>query len=212
MPVPNRDWEDIAVGPGPEPGKNYVYLGDIGDNHTIYPSIHIYRFLEPDLTGLTYPVTLNIIAVDDIELKYPDGPINAETLMVDPATRDIYIASKQDNLSKIYVAKYPQSTASATVLTPVVELYFNKATGGDISPDGTEILLRSNELIWYWKLPAGTNISAGLMMKPEVAPYADNEPQGEGVGFAADGSGYYTDTEIKGYPGKLATMSFYKRK
>ncbi len=212
MPVPNRDWEDIAVGPGPEPGKTYVYLGDIGDNHTIYPSIHIYRFLEPDLTGLTYPVTLNIIAVDDIELKYPDGPINAETLMVDPATRDIYIASKQDNLSKIYVAKYPQSTASATVLTPVVELYFNKATGGDISPDGTEILLRSNELIWYWKLPAGTSISAGLMMKPEVAPYADNEPQGEGVGFAADGSGYYTDTEIKGYPGKLATMSFYKRK
>lgn len=212
MPVPNRDWEDIAVGPGPEPGKTYVYLGDIGDNNSVYPSVHIYRFLEPDLTGLAFPVTLNITNVDDIELKYPEGPVNAETLMVDPATKDIYIATKESNLSKIYVAKYPQNTTSATVLTPVVELYFNKATGGDISPDGTEILLRSNELIWYWKLPAGTSISSGLMMQPEVAPYANNEPQGEGVGFAADGSGYYTDTEIKGYPGKLATMSFYKRK
>jgi hypothetical protein len=72
--------------------------------------------------------------------------------------------------------------------------------------------LRGNQLIWYWKLPAGTNISAGLLTKPQVAPYANNEPQGEGVGFAADGSGYYTDTEVRDYPGKLATVSFYKRK
>lgn len=212
MPVSNRDWEDIAVGPGPVPGKYYVYLGDIGDNNSIYPTVHVYRFPEPDLTGMNLPATINITNVDDIELKYPDGPRNAETLMVDPATKDIYIASKQSNLSQIYVVRYPQSTTSVTTLTPVVQLYFNKATGGDISPDGTEILLRSNELIWYWKLPAGTSISDGLVMQPEVAPYANNEPQGEGVGFAADGSGYYTDTEIKGYPGKLATISFYKRK
>jgi hypothetical protein len=211
IPEPNRDWEDIAVGPGPVAGKNYIYLGDIGDNNSIYPSVFIYRFEEPDLTGQTLPVTVSIAKVDTIQLKYPDGPRNAETLMVDPLTKDIYIASKTSNLSNIYVAHYPQSTTTATVMTPVVQLYFNKATGGDISPDGTEILLRSNELIWYWKLPAGTSISQGLMMAPEVAPYADNEPQGEGIGFAADGSGYYTDTEIKGYPGKLATISFYKR-
>jgi len=49
-------------------------------------------------------------------------------------------------------------------------------------------------------------------MQPQIAPYANNEPQGEGICFAADISGYYTDTEIRGYPGKLATMSFYKRK
>lgn len=210
--VGNRDWEDIAVGPGPVSGVNYIYVGDIGDNDSKYSSVFIYRFPEPDLTGKTLPYISDITTVDKIELKYPDGPGNAETLMVDPLTKDIYIASKQSNLSKIYVARYPQSTTSVTVMTPVVQLYFNKATGGDISPDGTEILLRSNELIWYWKLPAGTSISAGLLTQPEVAPYADNEPQGEGVGFAADGSGYYTDTEIKGYSGKVSTISFYKRK
>jgi hypothetical protein len=211
-PVGNRDWEDIAVGPGPIAGKSYIYVGDIGDNDSKYSSVLVYRFPEPDLTGKTLPVTLNIDSVDIIELKYPDGPHNAETLMVDPLTRDIYIASKQSNLSYIYVARYPQSTTSATVMTPVVQLYFNKATGGDISPDGSEIILRSNELIWYWKLPPGISISAGLLTKPQVAPYANNEPQGEGIGFAADDSGYYTDTEVRGYPGKLATISFYKRK
>ncbi len=207
----NRDWEDIAVAPGPIAGKSFVYVADIGDNDSRYNSVFVYRFPEPDLTGKTLPVILNIDTVDIIELKYPDGPCNAETLMVDPLTRDIYIASKQSNLSNIYVARYPQSTSSATVMAPVIQLYFNKATGGDISPDGSEILLRSNQLIWYWKLPAGTSISAGLLTNPQVAPYANNEPQGEGIGFASDGSGYYTDTEVRGYPGKLATISFYKR-
>src|SRR5829696_10367652 len=26
-----RDWEDIAAGPGPDRGKSYLYIGDIGD-------------------------------------------------------------------------------------------------------------------------------------------------------------------------------------
>lgn len=211
-PVGNRDWEDIAVGPGPIPGKNYVYVGDIGDNRSQYPSVLIYRFPEPDLTGKTLPVTMNINSLDIIELKYPDGPRNAETLLVDPLTKDIYIASKESNISKIYVARYPQSTRSATVMTPVVQLYMNKATAGDISPDGTEILLRNNGQIWYWKLPVGTSISTGLLTAPQIAPYANNEPQGEGICFAADGSGYFTDTEIRDHPGHLATISFYKRK
>ncbi len=210
--VGNRDWEDIAVGPGPAAGGNYVYVGDIGDNNSVYSSVFVYRFPEPNLSGKTIPYITDIPSVDVIELKYPDGHRNAETLMVDPLTKDIYIASKESNVSKIYVARYPQSTTAVTTMTPVVQLYFNKATGGDISPDGTEILLRSNELIWYWKLSPGTNISAGLLTQPHVAPYANNEPQGEGIGFAADGTGYYTDTEIRDHPGHLATMSFYKRK
>jgi len=210
--VGNRDWEDIAVAPGPVAGTSYIYVADIGDNDAKYSSVFIYRFPEPNLTGKTMPFVTNITAVDVIELKYPDGPRNAETLMVDPLTKDMYIASKESNISKVYVARYPQSTTATTTLSPVVQLYFNKATSGDISPDGTEILLRSNQSIWYWKLSAGTSISAGLITPPQIAPYANNEPQGEGVGFAADGSGYYTDTEIKGYPGKPATISFYKRK
>ncbi len=30
--IQNHDWEDIAVGPGPEIGLSYVYIADIGDN------------------------------------------------------------------------------------------------------------------------------------------------------------------------------------
>jgi hypothetical protein len=211
-PVGNRDWEDIAVGPGPIAGVNYIYVGDIGDNDSKYSSVFVYRFPEPDLKGQITPFITDISAVDVIKMKYPDGPRNAETLMVDPLTKDILIASKSSNGADIYVAHYPQSITALTTMTPVVHLFFYKATGGDISPDGSEILLRGNEQIWYWKVQAGMSISATLLTQPQVAPYANNEPQGEGVGFAADGSGYFTDTEIRDHPGKLATISFYKRK
>src|SRR5688572_4076528 len=38
--VKHRDWEDMAVGPGPVAGKNYIYVGDIGDND----AKHKYKF------------------------------------------------------------------------------------------------------------------------------------------------------------------------
>ena len=48
--VVNRDWEDIAVGPGPDSSKNYIYIADIGDNDTQYQYKYIYRFEEPRWT------------------------------------------------------------------------------------------------------------------------------------------------------------------
>ena len=42
----NRDWEDIAVGPGPVSGQQYLYVGEIGDNSAKYDLKHIYRVPE----------------------------------------------------------------------------------------------------------------------------------------------------------------------
>src|SRR5215216_6549416 len=50
-----RDWEDIAVGPGPEGGNgnSYLYIGDIGDNNSSRKEIVVYRIPEPALTTAT---------------------------------------------------------------------------------------------------------------------------------------------------------------
>ena len=41
------DWEDMCIGPGPVGGKNYLYIGDIGDNNAMRNDIAIYRLEEP---------------------------------------------------------------------------------------------------------------------------------------------------------------------
>lgn len=58
--VTNRDWEDIAVGPGPIPGTSYIYVAEIGDNQLRYPVKTIYRFPEPTLDHNKVPVAATI--------------------------------------------------------------------------------------------------------------------------------------------------------
>ncbi|NLU95791.1 hypothetical protein [Chitinophaga sp. Ak27] len=210
--IVNRDWEDIAAGPGPEKGKQYIYVAEIGDNNAAYRSVYVYRFPEPDLSAANANTVIHITAVDKIELVYPHGAVNAETLLLDPLSNDVYIATKEVGTSTLYIARYPQSTTAPTTLVALDKLPFDHLTAGDISADGTEILLRNTGQIWYWKRQPGETIWAALLRKPQDAPYARNERQGEGIGFAADGSGYITDSEIKKYPGEKVALSFYKRK
>ena len=43
----NRDWEDMALGNGPNTGTSYLYIAETGDNNKAYAQYSIYRFPEP---------------------------------------------------------------------------------------------------------------------------------------------------------------------
>lgn len=210
--ISTRNLEDIRVGPGPQAGKSYIYLADIGDNNASRKTITVFRFEEPVLKELSGASVIHVQSIDKIELAYPKGAVNAETLLVDPVTKDIFVASKETSRSTIYAASYPQSLTSTTILKSVVKTNLDLLTSGDISPDGSEILLRNKGQIWYWKRTAGQSIAQAILTVPQAAPYAGNEHQGEGICFMYDASGYLTDTEIKDHPGAVSTISFYKRK
>jgi hypothetical protein len=47
------DWEDLAIGPGPIPGQDYLYVADTGNNSLNRATVTIYRVAEPSLAGLT---------------------------------------------------------------------------------------------------------------------------------------------------------------
>ncbi|WP_146166519.1 hypothetical protein ABZR88_05815 [Mucilaginibacter yixingensis] len=209
--VYNRDWEDIECGPGPDAGKNYIYVAEIGDNDAAYRSVSVYRFEEPDLTGANAQTVVHVTP-QTLQFVYPTGAVNAETLMLDPQTKDLYIATKQPSKSTLYVARYPQSTTTTTTLTPLANFPFDLLTAGDISPDGSEILLRNTGQIWYWKRQTGEDVVTTLLRSPLDAPYGQNEHQGESVCFASDAGGYFTVSETKKYPGDKSQLSFYKRK
>ncbi len=67
------DWEDMSIGPGPEPGVDYLYLGDIGDNFHFRPSLTVHRIAEP------YPDPPGgfIADVEVFDLVYPEQGPNA---------------------------------------------------------------------------------------------------------------------------------------
>ena len=64
--IENRDWEDIAIGPGPMEGVDYIFVGDIGDNRSENDVKHIYRFLEPQVYTNNQSSELNIDNIESI--------------------------------------------------------------------------------------------------------------------------------------------------
>jgi len=194
----NRDWEDIAVGPGPDPNVDYLYIGDIGDNDSRHKSIKVYRVPEPPIDANQADGVIFVRSFDTIEMVYPDGPRNAETLMVDPLTKDIYIISKEEP-GRVYRAAYPQSTTGKTTLEYVAKLPWGTATGGDISPDGQMIIVRNYFSASVWRRPKDAPLWMAFEGRECKVPLI-LERQGEAICFDANGAGYYTTSEHKNQP------------
>ena len=207
----NRDWEDIAIGPGPIEDKNYLYIGEIGDNRGIYPIKYIYRLQEPDINLADSTAQwVDVADVDRISFVYPDGiMMDAETLLVDPWTKDIYIITKREYPVTVYKLPYPQSRVDTTVAIKYGTLPFTTATAGDISADGKEILVKTYDKVFLWTRNEGETIGDAFMRQPLRVPYTP-EMQGEAIAFPEDRSGYYTLSESRG--GVTPVVFFYKRK
>jgi hypothetical protein len=193
------DWEDIAVGPGPIAGAGYLYVGDIGDNSATSDTIEVYRVAEPEVIPSSAEVTLS--GVDRLEFRYPGGQgENAETLLVDPTNGNLYVVTKSDTgEARIYRASPPFVPLDRTTMTLVTTLQFGSApllgdpsaTGGDISPDGSLIAIRSYDAAYAWRRPAGTTVEEALATTPCALPIRA-ESQGEAFAFFSDGTGYFT--------------------
>lgn len=204
----NRDWEDVAIGPGPVKGRNYLYIGEIGDNKAQYNIKSIYRFEEPNYKNREYPITDTIKTFETIRFTYPDGRRDAETLLLDPNTRDLYIVSKREARVKLYKLPYPQSSLEILKAELITELPFSFVVGGDISADGTEILLKTYTDVFYWKKNPEDPIEEVLLRFPISLPY-NTEPQGEAICWNINKSGYYTLSEET--DGVRPVLYFYPR-
>ena len=200
-----QDWEDIAIGPGPDPNQDYLYIGDIGDNTAKRLSVIVYRVAEPKVDPNRPIGRAKIGPAEAIELTYPDGPKDAETLLVDPWNLDIYIISKRDLFSKVYRAAYPQSTEKRTTMTHVATLPWGLAVGGDISPDGRLVIVRSPFNASIWERSKGQELQQAFRGR-ELKFSLLFEVQGEGICFEGHGRGFFTISEGAG-----AAINYYGR-
>jgi hypothetical protein len=153
-------------------------------------------------------VPIRHLSADPVYLQYPDGPRDAETLMVDPEDKLIYIVSKREDSVHVYSAPLNFTAHEIVTLTKNTNLYFSGAnnwiTAGDISAGGDQILIKSYRKVYYWPRPAREPVWKIIQRPPTSLPYIV-EPQGEAIGFDFQGAGYYTVGE-----GKRPELFYYK--
>lgn len=203
------DPEAIGIGPGPSPGLDYLYVGDIGDNDEVLASVAVHRVLEPTVDVDQQPV-LNVLSnIETLRLRYAAGPRNAEAMIVDPDNGDIYLITKHRAPTEVWRAAYPQSTTDTTTMvlvatfnvdwrSPAVIPVLMGATDASISPEGNLILVRSYWLSYLWERRPGEELWRAFNRPPIAVPSTSTTGDPwfeEAICFDAQSRGYFTVSE-----------------
>ena len=178
------DWEDIAIGPGPD-GLDHLYVGDIGDNFELRSFVFVYRLAEPELGDAT-------VESERVGVSYPDGPRDAEALAIDPIDGDLFVITKggsgQD--AAVYRAPVEALVDGARVeLERVAELDLpGLVTAADFTVDGNRLVVRTYDEIFVFGRLDG-DIASEVTGVPCAAAGPD-ERGGEAVAAGSNGDLY----------------------
>jgi len=197
-----HDWEDIACGPCPGGSGNCIYIADTGGNAGGDANT-IYRIREP---GSIHDQTVQL----DSKLKFSWDQHDCETVMIDPHG-EVYVVSKVHPgqhcklvhlPSRLWGDAHHEWVPDGVIMK--ITSNSNNPVGGDISPNGKEVVIKAYGHVYYWSTP-DSNYAAHLAEMPVNLPY-HQEPQGEAVCWDQKGEGYYTLSEGHNQP-----LYYYRR-
>ena len=153
-------------------GHGYVWVGDIGDNEGRRSSIEIARIPVGRGDRTVSPTTYR--------LSYPDGGTDAETLLHDPATGRLYVASKNVFGGVVYAVPARLDASGTNRLKPIGRV-LPVATDGSFFPDGKHLIVRDYGTAVVYSWPS---------LQPVGSFALPDQRQGEGIAVAPDGKVY----------------------
>lgn len=177
----NRDWEGMALGRDGA-GRPALYVADIGDNlGGQWPYVTVYRVPEP--------VTMRsqTLRATAFRLKYRDGARNAESVLIDPRTNRLYVASKLVS-GALYAAPARLKTGGFNLLRKVGDAPAI-ATDAAFAPDGRTFVIRTYTDAYVYAMTA-----AGPGRRLDVVPLPDQD-QGESIAYGLDGTSLLAGSE-----------------
>jgi hypothetical protein len=183
------DWEDIATGPGPD-GRPLLYIGDIGDNASARAAVDVYRAPEPRVgEAATAPAAR-------LRLRYPDGPHDAEALLVDPVRGDLLIVTELVDGARVYRTFAGAAAGAPITLRAGPTLGLSLVTAGDVSADGRVVVLRGYDRAAVWLRRGHERLTTTLRRAPCFAPVSlVGEGQGEALALDRRGTSFVTVAE-----------------
>jgi hypothetical protein len=165
-------YDPEALAPGAD-GRS-LWLGDLGDNLEQRPDVSVFRFTEPRRLGD------RTVRARWFRFTYPDGPHDAEALLVDPSTGRLLVATKALGGAGLYRA--PARLVPEDVGTNRLERVADVpslVTDGAFLPDG-RFVLRSYTTAYVYDRPGHQVASAPLPRQPQGETVADGSPDSPG--------------------------------
>ena len=174
-----RDLEAIASGRDRR-GRPVLWLGDIGDNRSSWPEVRLHRIREPRI------LSDRTVESTTFRFTYADRPHDAEALLADPASSQVWVVTKQLARGRLYALPGRPSPDTVNIATPV-RREGALITDGAVSPDGSRYVLRDYvDAEVFSGLPPGRR--AALVYLPV-------QLQGEAVTWTTDGTALLVASE-----------------
>ncbi|WP_142099270.1 hypothetical protein [Pseudonocardia cypriaca] len=195
------DVEDLAVGP-----DGALWAADLGDNDRRRETVAVVVLPERG-------------AADLHRLTYPDGPHDAEALLVDGQGRPFVITKEVGRPAGLYRTADPPRGEGPTPLLRVGELALPASdtlggpvggigtrlvTGAALSADGTVAAVRTYTDAWLFPVSGG-DLVAAFNQTPVRVPLP-GEPQGEAIAFEPDGTLLSGSETRGGVPGEIRAV------
>jgi hypothetical protein len=137
----NHDWEDMAVAGG------RLWIGDIGDNGSKRSEIQVYVMPEPRLAA-------HSVRAKVLHLRFPNGPHNAEALVVDAILKHLFIITKERNrnVADVYRANVRSiSNGASRRLVRIGRINIGNVTAADLGPEGLIVKNYRHGLLFRWQ-------------------------------------------------------------
>jgi hypothetical protein len=188
--IPATDPEDLALGPCERNSpRTCLYVADTGDNLRSRARVQIIRVVEPET------LRSGRLIGEAFAFTYPDGAHDAEALLVDPRTAEIFVVTKSImSLGHAYRITLERSArpTKATSVGPIATAtgFDALVTAASVHPSGTRVLLRTYRGVWEFRRPNAKSLGDVLQSTPRAVPGAGQHLQGEAVAYTSDGRGY----------------------
>ncbi len=204
--IENIDWEALSAGPC---GSDWcLYVGDIGDNRAVRPSVTIFRVVEPG------PAELHARAAtprDSLVVRYAESPTDAESMVVTRAEDIAIITKGRTGRASLYWIGHSAWTVGRATARPIGALPIHTSlllgqlvTDAALSEDEQVLAVRTYRDIYLFRRTAA---SRWLPDQPAgVCPIGGNLTLGEGLAWWDAGTLLLTSEVTRMGPGAVTLL------
>ena len=182
-----RDWEDLAVMPGP--AGPLLVIADTGDNAGLRKSVRLYFVALPGSEAAGTAAD-RLRVTHALKLRYPDGPRDVESVAYDPAGDRLLLLSKRDRPPRLYeidaaaALQAPEATAGFVGEVPGLRPparadllrdpfrgpWVSQPTGLDIRADGRMAAIITYRSLYLFRREDGDDWGAAFQRVPLEIP------------------------------------------